>query len=239
MTDQTPFAPARGQPGHRDLRQAALRVGHAAGAAGLLALAAALSLGLPARAQGTAVDLSTPLGQAVALCTDPMTTGAAKAAQVAASGWTRVAAEDADLAALAGAHVGSILGEDAPVPAMLELVPQLAANFGALVAAGDLGVWTQGGAILALAHADGADGERLSCYFAGPAGAGIEGYWDTATAPEPMPQSGTVGTIFSGTVTNTRDGLTYDEYQLYLRVADDLTALPESFRYERLEVPAQ
>lgn len=206
-----------------------------AGAAVALSLAA-LALTAP-QATAQVTNATTPLGQAVGLCTDPMTDGAGKLAQIAAHGWQQVAGDAADLAALSGAHIGSILGEDAAVEVLLELRPQLAANFLTLGAGGSMTFWRQGDAILALSHQQAEAGEAISCYFAGPAGAGIDGYWDAAIPLAPQPQSGTVGTLFSGTVVNARDDITYEEYQLYLRVASELTPLPESFRYERVTQP--
>lgn len=227
--------------------KALFRVIHALAALGLLALAAALTFSIPARAQAVdpvapssvmaMPDMNSTLGQAVSVCTDPMTDGATKRETIAAYGWQSLDVGEVDFASLAGAHIGSILGQDAPVDVLLDLRSQLETNFRDVAASGGLTLWGQEGAILALSIDLSEAGEALSCYFAGPPGGGIEGFWDPNVDLVPMAQSGSVGTIFTGSAFNARNEITYDEYQLLLVVAEGLTPLTESFRYERVQQP--
>lgn len=227
----------------KDRRALALlfRIIHAFGALGLLALAAALSLSLPARAQGMApmAPLSpvTPLEQAMATCTDPMTLAADKHDLLTAYGWTARTASEIDIGALAAAHIGSIMGEDAEVPALLEASVGLAGTLTALNEEGVFLLWSRDDALLGMRAYEAPAGEALGCYFAAPEGAGIEAFWEGHTDLTPMALSGTVGTQFTGEVFNARDEIAYQELQLYLRVADALSPLTETFRYER--VPQQ
>lgn len=214
------------------------RIIHAMGALGLLALAAALTLSLPARAQPMApTNPVTPLEQAIAACTDPMTGGEEKLTLLAAYGWQEETADSVDLVALAGAHIGSILGSDAPVAQLLELRPQLEHNFATLAEQGGLELLSRDGALLGVSIYPTENGDGLGCYFAAAPGAGMEAFWEGHSDLEPMEQSGTLGTIFTGTAFNARDDIAYDEYHLYLTVAEDLTPLSESFRYERVPQP--
>ncbi len=192
-----------------------------------------LALGLP-----VAVSAQS-LTAAVDHCSNPMTSGPTKIATMADSGWVAVENPQIDHFTALAASVGPTFIGDLPLPETKSQVPQIASALADAHANGILTLYQQGEALLMIGVSPQPDTglEHVTCLFAGPTTDEVATYWQQYGPEEEAPLLGRKVLLFTGSVMNVRDDITYTEFQNWSRVPSDLSPLTDSYRYERLQNP--
>jgi hypothetical protein len=199
----------------------------------VVALLALIGLPMAASAQS--------LTSAVTLYNDPMTTGAQKIASLAALGWTEVPVPSVGQFDLLAGSIGPAFNVDMPVEEMARHLPQIGAALADAHTRAILSLFSQGDALLLIGVNPQPDTglEHLTCLYAGPPTDEIAGFWQDYGGQEVTPLMGREVLLFQGSVSNMRDDVTYSENMLWARVPSALSALTDSYRYERLETAPQ
>ena len=180
------------------------------------------------------------LNGVVDLCSDPLTDGPTKLDRLPSLGWESRAADPAVLNGLATAIV---LGFTSGMPDLEErfaLAPQLAGNFDQMIASGQVSLWANGGAVLAVSIAITAEGtEHLGCYYASPPSDDTLAQMERYGPPEDLPELELIAKRFEETAMVFDPDRNYQMYSTWTRLTSDPARGPytDAYRLERIEQP--
>lgn len=189
-----------------------------------------------AQAQGAVTDIS-------ALCSDPMTNGAAKQDLLVAQGWAELSEPDSGVVIdLAAAHIMTIAAEVPAHQDRWQYVPQLASNFDGLIRGGTMSLWQRDDEVLALAVSVTADGlENLACYYAAPRQGDMLSQMGVYGTPEIVNDGTMTAMRFDEVAIVTNPDRSYNMFSIWTRNDAQPQGKPlrltDAYRLERVQQP--
>ncbi|MDG1115780.1 MAG: hypothetical protein P8N72_01445 [Flavimaricola sp.] len=180
------------------------------------------------------------LNGVVDLCSDPLTDGPTKVARLPGLGWDSA---PVDPAVLNGLATAIILGFTSGMPDLEErfaLAPQLADNFDQMINTGQISLWANGDAVLAVSIALTPEGtEHLACYYASPPSDDTLAQMERYGPPEVLPELELIAKRFDETAMAFNPDRNYQMYSTWSRLTSDPPRGPytDAYRLERIEQP--
>lgn len=180
------------------------------------------------------------LNGVVDLCSDPLTDGLAKLDRLPGLGWESA---PADPAVLNGLSTAIILGFTNGMPDLEEqfaLAPQLAGNFDQMIGSGQVSLWADGEAVLAISIALPPEGtEHIACHYAAPASDDTLAQMERYGPPEVLPELELVAKRFKETAMVFDPDRNDQMHSTWTRLTSDPPRGPytDAYRLERIEQP--